>query len=313
VTERDAHGTIWIMTTVTRLPETQTIRQTLAKILPALLDEQPVQLAYLYGSTSTGQTHRWSDIDIGLVFDPAAPLDDYQRFMLTITLEAELEQQYKLSNCEVRRIDDAPLRVQGKVVTEGMLLYSSNEAFRVAYEVQVRHEYFDFLPVLMYLCEAYFTQALAYLNGDKAGAAMFDPLKVQSILTNLDGYVDELRELAQLKQADFLASSVRLNATKYCLQTAVECCIDLNNHLIASMAFRSPENYADTFVVLAEQGIIDELFVMTARQMVSVRNRLVHLYWAVDNARLYDILQKNLDDFAQYKAFIVKYVTSYKK
>jgi uncharacterized protein YutE (UPF0331/DUF86 family) len=45
--------------------------------------------------------------------------------------------------------------------------------------------------------------------------------------------------------------------------------------------------------------------------MVSVRNRLVHLYWAVDNALLYDILQNNLSDFVRYKAFILTFVADF--
>ena len=123
----------------------------------------------------------------------------------------------------------------------------------------------------------------------------------------------ELQQLAQLERTAFLASSLHKNATKYCLQTAVECCIDLNNHLIAALGFCAPEGYAETFVVLGEKGLFDEAFVKTARQMVSVRNRLIHLYWAVDNALLFDILQNNLNDFLRYKTFILTFIADFPK
>ena len=45
--------------------------------------------------------------------------------------------------------------------------------------------------------------------------------------------------------------------------------------------------------------------------MVSVRNRVVHLYWAVDNILLYDILQHNLNDFIHYKTQILTFIADF--
>ncbi|MBS1250816.1 MAG: hypothetical protein MAG431_02412 [Chloroflexi bacterium] len=38
--------------------------------------------------------------------------------------------------------------------------------------------------------------------------------------------------------------------------------------------------------------------------MAGLRNRLVHLYWEVDESILYTILQNDLDDFDQFKAYV---------
>lgn len=45
----------------------------------------------------------------------------------------------------------------------------------------------------------------------------------------------------------------------------------------------------------------------TLRQMVSFRNRVVHLYWDVDDEIVYRILQENLDDFETYIAYVLDY------
>jgi len=45
---------------------------------------------------------------------------------------------------------------KNKVVTRGLLLYSRDEDFRVAYELYTRKRYFDFRPVLAMMREAYF-------------------------------------------------------------------------------------------------------------------------------------------------------------
>ena len=53
------------------------------------------------------------------------------------------------------------LILRGRVVTEGVLLYSRDEEGRVAFEVASRNEYFDFLPAY----RAYQQMSLARMAG----------------------------------------------------------------------------------------------------------------------------------------------------
>jgi uncharacterized protein YutE (UPF0331/DUF86 family) len=57
-----------------------------------------------------------------------------------------------------------------------------------------------------------------------------------------------------------------------------------------------PEDYADTFRVMAEVGTITENFSEELIKMAKFRNRLVHIYWEINDKQLYQILQNNLDD-----------------
>ncbi len=97
-----------------------------------------------------------SDVDIALVLNPEENLSPYQRFMLELEIEVAIENHCRISNADVRSIDNAPLSVQGQVVTEGSLLFSKDEDFRVQYEVQTRKRYFDFEPVLQQMQQAFF-------------------------------------------------------------------------------------------------------------------------------------------------------------
>ncbi|HDQ70748.1 MAG TPA: DUF86 domain-containing protein [Chloroflexi bacterium] len=65
-----------------------------------------------------------------------------------------------------------------------------------------------------------------------------------------------------------------------------------------------------TFVVLAEHGVLPDHFMPTLRQMVSFRNRVVHLYWDVDDIVVYRILQENLDDFETYIGYVLNFIQS---
>jgi len=131
---------------------------------------------------------------------------------------------------------------------------------------------------------------------------------IEGIFRNLDAYLDQLRQLAALRREELVDDLVNLGAAKYYLQVAIECCIDVANHIIARQGFRAPESYADSFTVLAENGVIEQDFVSTAQRMARMRNRLVHLYWEVDATILYDTLQNNLADFDQFKAYVYSFM-----
>jgi predicted nucleotidyltransferase len=118
-------------------------------------------LAYAYGSVAADCLGPFSDVDIALVFDEQASLDAYQRFNLELDIAARIESACSIRDADVRSLNDAPLRVQGQVLTTGVLLYSRDEDLRVAYEVSVRKRYFDFQPTLEMMREAYFARMRA--------------------------------------------------------------------------------------------------------------------------------------------------------
>jgi uncharacterized protein YutE (UPF0331/DUF86 family) len=137
--------------------------------------------------------------------------------------------------------------------------------------------------------------------------------KVEGILENLRGYVQKLNHLASLKRKEFLSDFTKIESAKHLFQVSVECCIDVSNHIIASERFRPPKTYAESFEILGEQGIIANESLPTLRQMVQFRNRLVHLYWEVDAEVIYDILQRNLEDFEIFTKQILKYLSGDEK
>jgi len=137
------------------------------------------------------------------------------------------------------------------------------------------------------------------------------PDKVEGILENLRGYVEKLKHLASLRREEFLSDFTKVESAKHLFQVSVESCIDVSNHIIASERFRAPKSYAETFEILAEQGIIEKDFLPTLRQMVQFRNRLVHLYWEVDVEVIHDLLQKNIGDFDTFTSQILRYLSDH--
>ncbi len=129
---------------------------------------------------------------------------------------------------------------------------------------------------------------------------MVDKAKLDQMLSNLRQYLGVLRELAAVPRESFLANSDKIGNAKYHFVIAIETCIDVANHIIASENYRFPQDNADSFVVLVEQEVVPAAEKDHLTAMARFRNRLVHLYWSVENQRLYDYLQESLGDLERF-------------
>ena len=139
---------------------------------------------------------------------------------------------------------------------------------------------------------------------------MVDPETLASIIGNLRGYLEKLHVLAALPKTAFLQDFTNVESGKHLLQVSIECCLDIAHHIVADEGYRTPTDYYDTFTALHENGILPEAFMPTLRKMVSFRNRVIHLYWDVDDVTVHRILQENLGDFDTYVRYILDFSQS---
>jgi uncharacterized protein YutE (UPF0331/DUF86 family) len=128
---------------------------------------------------------------------------------------------------------------------------------------------------------------------------LFDQETMIKLVSELRKNVSRLRELARVPEEEFLNNPDKIGSSKYYFIVAIESSIDMCNHLIARNGYRVPDDYGDTFTVMGEVGALDREFADALRNMAKFRNRLVHLYWEIDDQQLYGILQSRLDDFKQ--------------
>jgi uncharacterized protein YutE (UPF0331/DUF86 family) len=126
---------------------------------------------------------------------------------------------------------------------------------------------------------------------------LFDQDIMLKLVSEQRKSITRLQEISKLPQKDFLNDPDKIGSSKYYFIVAIESSIDMCNHIIARNGYRVPEDYGDTFKVMAEAGAIDADFSDELRNMAKFRNRLVHLYWEVDDLQLYELLKNRLGDF----------------
>ena len=115
-------------------------------------------------------------------------------------------------------------------------------------------------------------------------------------------YLKELNELrfdlnqSTLKSRDYLAAE-RL------LQVFTEMCIGLSKHMVKKIQNKSPTEVYQSFSLLKEHGLISSDELRTWKQIIGMRNSLVHDYLNIDLLIVEDILREGhyqaLADFTE--------------
>lgn len=118
------------------------LEQRIAEVLASAEDR--LLAAYLFGSVARGMDSSRSDVDVGILLRKASSgeLND-----LRFALEGDLERALGRTT-QVVVLNNAPPDLVHRVLRDGLLLLDRDRAARIRFEVRVRNEYFDLLPIL---------------------------------------------------------------------------------------------------------------------------------------------------------------------
>ena len=136
---------------------------------------------------------------------------------------------------------------------------------------------------------------------------MVNLVKLENLLRTLQEYVTHLQNLGQLDRDEVLSDPYKRGAARYYLQVAIECSIDIGNHVIASEQLQSPTTYRETFQILYAAGIIPDEMASSLQQMTSMRNRLVHMYSEIDDEIVFEAILTAPADCNKFVEHILNY------
>ena len=128
------------------------------------------------------------------------------------------------------------------------------------------------------------------------------------LFTEMDESLRKLRSLSQLSEDEFLSHYEKIDTSKYNFIVAIEAIIDICNRIISKRELGFPQDYSDVIKLMSQEGVLEGDLVGRLVEMVKFRNMLVHLYWKIENDRLYQYLRENLGDFEAFKEAIRKYL-----
>jgi uncharacterized protein YutE (UPF0331/DUF86 family) len=127
------------------------------------------------------------------------------------------------------------------------------------------------------------------------------------------GYITDalgaLGPIARFSLDDYRRRLYERKAAERLLQEAIEAALDINAHLIAEHGAAIPEDYYGGFVALATLAIVPEPLARELAPSAGLRNRLVHEYEAIDDAKVLAAIETILRLFPQFIEAVEAFLT----
>ncbi|PTX16308.1 Uncharacterized conserved protein YutE, UPF0331/DUF86 family [Halanaerobium congolense] len=257
-----------------------------------LKKEVNVKLAYIFGSYGTKYQKTDSDLDLAVLFDnPPGMLEQME-------LAARLELELGKYDIDLINLNNVKLAFKYEVVTGGELIYSRDEIETAEFKEGVLRLGPD--------AEGFkYKFQQEYITGIKEKTAGINHKRIAEKLKFIRANLKKLKELSELEKHKFLSDYRNYDTAKYNLQAAVEAMLDIAAHIISREGYTSPDTSADSFRILADEGIITEDMLLKFVKMAKFRNGIVHLYDQIDEEYIYQIINNNLSDIESFVDLIV--------
>lgn len=125
---------------------------------------------------------------------------------------------------------------------------------------------------------------------------------IEKKINTAEQRISKLKNLARKFNSfeDYVASRDNMDIAERNIQVAIEACLDIGKIIIANQGLAEPEDNKGIFSVLAEAGIITKESLSFLMPMAGTRNILVHGYDRIDDALIYGIIKKHLNNFEDF-------------
>lgn len=125
---------------------------------------------------------------------------------------------------------------------------------------------------------------------------MVDANVLRRRIDALLGYLARLERFAALERAAFVADPDTFDLAERQLHLAVECALDIANHVIADRGYEAPDTYRDSFAILVRHGALPPDLGQRLQGWAGLRNILVHAYLDIDHALTWQAITTELGD-----------------
>jgi len=137
---------------------------------------------------------------------------------------------------------------------------------------------------------------------------MSDHDRICAKLDKIQTYYTELKSLSFISLNEYISNSIYRRAVERTMQLIVECATDINNMLLKMQGSKGAADYFNSFIDIAELGIIPIEFALKIAPSTGLRNILVHEYEEINNEIVYNSINTCLQYYLEYMDFINQYL-----
>jgi uncharacterized protein YutE (UPF0331/DUF86 family) len=140
-------------------------------------------------------------------------------------------------------------------------------------------------------------------------ALMIDKEVINRILTYLNENLNHLESKKGTTFEEYQKNRDIKAIVERKLETSIQACIDIGNHIISQEHMGIPNDYGEIFIILGQKNVIPQEWVEVLVKMAGFRNVLIHEYRELLDRRVYNILQSGLKDFYNFSKAIIEYIS----
>ncbi|MDD5477347.1 MAG: DUF86 domain-containing protein [Candidatus Omnitrophica bacterium] len=135
---------------------------------------------------------------------------------------------------------------------------------------------------------------------------MLDKNRILVKIDELDGYLDELEQIApaKLKFKEYQVIEKKRSCERL-LQLSIEAVIDICKFFVSGMRLGLPAEENDLFDKMQKKKLLSKEMAVILKEMKGFRNILVHEYAAVDDELVFKAIKTKLKDFRRFKKEIL--------
>jgi uncharacterized protein YutE (UPF0331/DUF86 family) len=129
------------------------------------------------------------------------------------------------------------------------------------------------------------------------------PLDAAIIRRKMQLISQNLRHLEEVQRIGFeryCQSVFEKKAAERLLQELIEAAIDINLYILAASGAGVPDESYQSFIQLGTSRVLDEALARKLAPAAGLRNRLVHEYQDINDARVWESIQHAQDLFPHY-------------
>lgn len=135
---------------------------------------------------------------------------------------------------------------------------------------------------------------------------------VEKKLDVINEYIQELAGIIESDTKEILKNKRNIRALERVFQLIVDEMLDINLHFIREMDLKSPDDFQNTFGILADNNILPDDFAEKIAPVVGLRNKLVYRYEEVKPKFFVEQVKKEYKDFVKYLDIINRYLKKIK-
>lgn len=137
---------------------------------------------------------------------------------------------------------------------------------------------------------------------------LYEKESVENKLFRLKEIIRILEEIRLSPKKKFLDDYQLNSAGMFNLMIGITIILDIGQHLLARYTGKTAHEYKEVIKFLGEEKIVPSEFAEENIEMAKFRNLLVHEYDKIDDAQVYDFIQKAPDIFRSFAKYFVEFM-----